>query len=68
MSHATEALASWEALHVRSGRIRATPDQRRQVRAVMASYAGHFRHANSYRLKRRIAARFPWIKDINHGN
>ena len=67
VSHATEALASWETLHVRRGRIRATPNQRRQVRAVLASYAGHFRHANTYRLQRRLAARFPWIKEIQHG-
>ena len=61
VSHATEALASWEALHVRRGRIRATPDQRRQMRAVLASYTGHFRHANSYRLQQKLRSRFPWI-------
>lgn len=27
-----------------------------------ASYAGHFRHANSWRLRRRFLARYPWLR------
>jgi RNA-directed DNA polymerase len=32
-----------------------------RLRSVWASYAGHFRHANSYRLTQRLKERFPWL-------
>lgn len=31
------------------------------LRSTWASYAGHFRHANSWRLRQRIYDRFPWL-------
>lgn len=31
------------------------------LRSIWASYSGHFRHANSWRLHRRIDRRFPWL-------
>lgn len=34
------------------------------ARSVWASYEGHFRHANSWRLRRRILARFPWLGQV----
>lgn len=35
-----------------------------QVRAVWASYEGHFRHACSWRLRQRLHARFPWLSEL----
>ncbi|MGE0803589.1 MAG: reverse transcriptase domain-containing protein [Lautropia sp.] len=35
------------------------------ARSVWASYEGHFRHANSWRLRRRIIARFPWLEQLS---
>jgi RNA-directed DNA polymerase len=37
-----------------------------QIRSVWASYEGHFRHAASYRLRRRIHQRFPWLAQVTH--
>jgi len=32
-----------------------------QLRATLASYHGHFKHANSYRLQQRLWVLFPWL-------
>jgi hypothetical protein len=61
VAHFNAALASWEGEHVHHGRVRATADQRRCLQSVLASYEGHFRHANSYRLQQSLRTRFPWI-------
>jgi hypothetical protein len=34
------------------------------IRCTWASYAGHFRHAATYRLQQRLLARFPWIPEV----
>lgn len=34
-----------------------------ELRAIWSSYAGHFSHANSHRLRDRIARRFPWLDE-----
>jgi hypothetical protein len=31
------------------------------LRAIWASYFGHFRHASHHRLCRRLHVRFPWL-------
>jgi hypothetical protein len=61
VSHARAALAAWEDAHIANHKATGTPDDFRAVRAVWASYEGHFRHANSHRLKASIRRRFPWI-------
>jgi retron-type reverse transcriptase len=61
VSHAREALAKWETTHVRGRRILATPDGLRAVRAVWASYQGHFTHADSHRLRQTLLRRFRWL-------
>jgi RNA-directed DNA polymerase len=33
-----------------------------QLRATLASYHGHFKHANSYRLQQRLWQSFPWLE------
>ena len=65
VAHAIEKLAAIEAIHLRAGRLRATPTQRDRIRSVLASYDGHFQHANTHRLRHRLQARFPWIKDLD---
>ena len=61
VSHARAALAAWESAHVVAGRITGTPDDFRAVRALWASYEGHFRHANANRLRSSFIRRFPWL-------
>jgi hypothetical protein len=61
VAHARASLASWEQQHVAGDVIRATPADLRALQSTAASYAGHFRHANSHRLQRAIARRFPWL-------
>lgn len=46
------------------GRAQPTADALAQVRATLASYRGHFKHANAHRLQQRFDARFPWIREI----
>ena len=62
--HARERLDSWERAHVHRTDIVATPEQLRELRSVCASYAGHFSHANSYRLRGQIGARYPWLRSV----
>lgn len=61
VSHARAALAAWERAHVADGKATGTPDDFRAVRAIWASYEGHFRHANSHRLQASLRRRYPWI-------
>ena len=62
VSHANDALSAWEQRHVTVGELRATPESFQQVRAIWASYLGHFEHANSHRLQVRFHRRYPWLR------
>jgi len=62
VAHARQAFAQWEGQHVRSDRIRATPQDMERIRGVAASYGGHLRHASAHRLQRAFHARFPWLR------
>jgi hypothetical protein len=59
--HLRSALANWEQRHVGAGFIRATPADLRHVQSTLASYAGHLRHASSFRLRQSLHQRFPWL-------
>jgi len=61
VAHAKEALARWERDHVRPRYIRATPADLRRIRSVWASFQGHLKHANSYRLQAALLRRFDWL-------
>ncbi len=61
LSHARQTIAEWESKHVKGSHITATPAELRNIQATIASYGGHFRHANSARLQQSLIARFPWI-------
>jgi hypothetical protein len=61
VAHANEAFAAWERAHVQRRHLRATPEDLRKIRCAAASYAGHFRHADSFRLRRALHRRYAWL-------
>ncbi|MGV7193761.1 reverse transcriptase domain-containing protein [Xanthomonas axonopodis] len=61
VGHVRTAMAEWEGKHVQGSTIKATPQDLRDIRARLASYVGHLRHANSYRLRHRLVQRFAWL-------
>ena len=64
LQHAHEALGAWHAAHVRQGKAWASPAEFRQLNAVWASYQGHMRHAQTYKLLQRFVARQPWLSTL----
>ncbi|UHQ21934.1 reverse transcriptase [Lysobacter sp. 5GHs7-4] len=62
LAHAREALAAWQRAHVSGDAIQATPAALRAVQSTAASYAGHFRHADTHRMQRRLHRQFPWLR------
>jgi retron-type reverse transcriptase len=64
VTHACTTFSAWECGHVRNGIIRTNPADYRVAQAVIASYEGHFAHASSWRLKRSIDLRFPWLSAV----
>jgi RNA-directed DNA polymerase len=40
------------------------PAAQAKLRSVIASYAGHFKHASSFKVRQRIGRRFPWLKSF----
>lgn len=61
VSHARAKLADWEQHYVRDGVPTTVQEPLERLRCVWASYAGHFSHAASYRLRQRLLRRFPWL-------
>jgi hypothetical protein len=61
VSHARAACAQWEQQHINEKRITATPADMRKIRATVASYQGHFKHASHHRLQQSINRRYRWI-------
>jgi RNA-directed DNA polymerase len=62
VAHAREKLDAWARAHVRGAHLVATAGELEQLRSICASYAGHFSHANSWRLRRQLRARYPWLR------
>jgi RNA-directed DNA polymerase len=62
IAHARDRLDAWQRCHVRRRQITATAEQLAELRSICASYAGHFSHANSWKLRRRFHARYPWLR------
>jgi hypothetical protein len=60
VAHAKATLEQIETDHVRAGQLQCSPEVAERVRAVLASYGGHFRHANAHHLTQQIVRRFPW--------
>jgi retron-type reverse transcriptase len=65
VAHARAAFASWEQAHVRKQHLSATPADLRRIRNQMASFEGHFRHADSFRLRAGLHRRFPWLLEAS---
>lgn len=63
IGHVRAKLANWERLNVRDGEIVGDREACENLRSLWASYTGHFSHASSHRLVRRIVDRFPWIQE-----
>jgi hypothetical protein len=61
ISHVRAKLSAWQRRHITGRGITNNRDALDQLWSTWASYAGHFRHANSYRLRVRIFNAFPWI-------
>jgi hypothetical protein len=61
LTHAQAALRAFQAAHVTRRGLRATPAQLRAVASVWRSYEGHLQHADSFRLRKRLHTRFPWL-------
>ena len=64
VGHAIVKLQAWESEHVRGNEICATPAQIAELQSIWSSYCGHFQHANSSRLRRRLEERFPWLATV----
>lgn len=63
IAHAREKLDRWAREHVTGDCVIATEREREELRSTCSSYAGHFSHANSWRLRRRFAVRYPWLRE-----
>lgn len=64
VTHFKEALTAWERQHVTAQSIKATPENIRHIKSVIASYTGHIKQSNSHRLMQKILNRFPWISTV----
>lgn len=53
--------------HIRPHAWRLPPAARDLLRAQLASYLGHFRHANAWPLWQRLLARHPWLRNLFDG-
>lgn len=62
ISHARAKLDRWARKHVAGDRVTADEHSREELRSICASYAGHFSHANSWKLRRRFRERYPWLR------
>lgn len=64
IGHCQMRLHDWQQRHVRGRRIVATRADIDRLRSVCASYAGHFKHASSFKARRSIGRAFPWLKSF----
>jgi retron-type reverse transcriptase len=64
LKHAQLALAAWKQDHVHGATATATPDELRKLGSVWASYQGHMKHADSFRLQQHILGRQPWLASL----
>jgi hypothetical protein len=65
IGHCCAKLHDWQRRHIRYGRVVANREALDQLRSVCASYGGHFSHAQSWRLRRRIDKRFQWLRSLD---
>jgi len=63
--HMRESLMAWNTSHKCGRGFRSSPSDIRALSATLASYQGHFRHANSWRLSQRIMQKHPWATTLS---
>ena len=56
-----DRLTAFARTHVSPVSLRLPPERRDALRAVLASYLGHFGHADSFNLVQSLFAEFPWL-------
>lgn len=61
VGHLRERLAAFAKAHVHGDSLSLPSEAREHLRAVLASYLGHFAHANSHRLRVALFRRYPWL-------
>ena len=65
LRHCRAKIESWALRHVhvttQGLRIRADAPALESLQAMLGSYWGHFKHANSTRLRRALFTRYPWL-------
>jgi hypothetical protein len=59
VKHCIAKLKHWQQTHAKPKRVRASDFA--QLQALIASYWGHFAHANSVRLRQQLFERMPWL-------
>ena len=68
LRHCRARIEIWAARHVhataRGLRIRADAPALQALQAMLGSYWGHFKHADSVRLRRALFARFAWLAQL----
>jgi hypothetical protein len=63
--HMNESLEGWQRRHRARNCFHATPADIRALASTMASYQGHFRHANAWRLGQRLKRIYPWAEPLS---
>jgi hypothetical protein len=64
IGHCQMRLHDWQRRHVRGDRVVATRADGDRLRSICSSYAGHFKHASSFKVRQRIGRRFPWLREF----
>lgn len=64
IGHCRSKLAAWEREHCQAGRITHSRRALEEIRSVVTSYFGHFRHASNYRVRQSLFQRFRWLTKI----
>lgn len=68
LRHCRAKIENWAVRHVHVSaqglRIRADAPALEALQAMLGSYWGHFKHANSVRLRRALFARFAWLAQL----
>jgi hypothetical protein len=64
ITHFHQRLAAFQHAHVRTNALRLPPVARDRLRAQIASFLGHCRHASAERVWQKTLTRFPWLHTV----
>jgi hypothetical protein len=64
IAHFHQRLAAFQHAHVRANALRLPPAARDRLRAQLASFLGHCRHASAERVWQKTLLRFPWLSTL----